>query len=213
MDHDQVWQAIDAQRQAVADLLAQLSEDDWRQPSLCAGWTVRDVAAHLTLQQFGPRDMLRELPHLRLRGMNRQILDMARRHAELPTAELVARIRAMIGSRRHNLGVTPLETLIDILVHSQDIAVPVGRRLALDPAAAAVAATRVWALNWPFRARRRMAGFRLSATDTDWAMGSGAEVGGPIEAILLVLTGRLAALPALSGVGATALAAKLSATS
>ncbi|GIF99987.1 maleylpyruvate isomerase family mycothiol-dependent enzyme [Catellatospora citrea] len=211
MDRDQVWQAIDAQRQAAADLLAQLSEDDWRQPSLCAGWTVRDVAAHLTLQQIGLRDVLRELPRVRLRGMNRQILDMARRHAKLPTAELVARIRAMIGSRRHNLGVTPLETLIDILVHSQDIAVPLGRRLALDPAAAAVAATRVWGLNWPFRARRRMAGFRLTATDTDWTMGEGAEVSAPMEAILLVLTGRLTALPALSGAGSTALAARLSA--
>ncbi|MEU8080116.1 maleylpyruvate isomerase family mycothiol-dependent enzyme [Catellatospora citrea] len=211
MNRDQVWQAIDAQRQVIADLLAQLSEDDWQQPSLCVGWTVRDVAAHLTLQQLGLRDVLRELPHVRLRGMNRQILDMARRHAELPTAELVARIRAMIGSRRHNLGVTPLETLIDILVHSQDIAVPLGRRLAMDPSAAAAAATRVWALNWPFRARRRMAGFRLTATDTDWTMGEGAEVSAPMEAILLVLTGRLTALPALSGTGSTALAARLSA--
>ncbi|WP_144126799.1 maleylpyruvate isomerase family mycothiol-dependent enzyme [Catellatospora sichuanensis] len=210
MDRDQVWQAIDAHRQGVADLLDQLSDEDWRLPSLCAGWTVRDVAAHLTLQQIGLGDVLRELPYVRPHGMNRLILDMAHRRAALPTAELVARIRATIGSRRHNLGVTPLETLIDILVHSQDIAVPVGRRLALDPAAAGTAATRVWALNWPFRARRRMAGFRLTATDTDWAMGEGAEVSAPIEAILLVLTGRLTALPDLSGAGSAALAARLS---
>lgn len=54
MDRDQVWQVIDAQRMNLAALLEQLSGDDWRQPSLCAGWTVRDVAAHLTLQQVGP---------------------------------------------------------------------------------------------------------------------------------------------------------------
>ncbi|MEU8003459.1 maleylpyruvate isomerase family mycothiol-dependent enzyme [Catellatospora sp. NPDC049111] len=210
MDRDQVWQAIDIKRQSVADLLDRLSDEDWRRPSLCEGWTVRDVAAHLTLQQMGLRDILRALPHARPGGMNRLILDLARRRAALPTEELVARIRATIGSRRHNLGVTPLETLIDILVHSQDIAVPVGHRLALDPAAAAAAATRVWALNWPFQARRRMAGFRLTATDTDWAMGEGVEVSAPMEALLLVLTGRLTALPALSGAGSAALAARLS---
>ena len=54
MDRDQVWQVIDAQRMNLAALLEQLSADDWRQPSLCAGWTVRDVAAHLTLQQSVP---------------------------------------------------------------------------------------------------------------------------------------------------------------
>ena len=53
MDPDQVWQVIDAQRVKVAALLEQLSPGEWAQPSLCAGWTVRDVAAHLTLQQLG----------------------------------------------------------------------------------------------------------------------------------------------------------------
>ena len=53
MDRDQIWQTIDAQRRNVADLLEDLSENQWRWPSLCAGWTVRDVAAHLTLQQIG----------------------------------------------------------------------------------------------------------------------------------------------------------------
>ena len=54
MNPDGVWQAIDAQRAGLCDLLADLGDDEWRQPSLCAGWTVRDVAAHLTLQQLGP---------------------------------------------------------------------------------------------------------------------------------------------------------------
>ena len=57
-DREQVWQVIDAQRTSLADLLEDLSEGEWRQPSLCAGWTVRDVAAHLTLQQIGPGGMI-----------------------------------------------------------------------------------------------------------------------------------------------------------
>ena len=44
MDEENVWRAVDRQRVSVADLLAQLSEDEWGRPSLCTGWTVRDVA-------------------------------------------------------------------------------------------------------------------------------------------------------------------------
>jgi hypothetical protein len=70
--------------------------------------------------------------------------------------------------RRHNLGVTYLETLIDILVHAQDIAIPLGRRHDMPPAAAAVAASRVLSMRWPPPppSARRLAGFRLTATDT-----------------------------------------------
>jgi uncharacterized protein (TIGR03083 family) len=53
LGRDQIWQVIDEQRLSLAGLLEQLSDEEWRQPSLCAGWTVRDVAAHLTLQQLG----------------------------------------------------------------------------------------------------------------------------------------------------------------
>jgi uncharacterized protein (TIGR03083 family) len=49
LDRDQVWQAIDTQRTDLTVLLEDLSDDEWQQPSLCPGWTVRDVAAHLTL--------------------------------------------------------------------------------------------------------------------------------------------------------------------
>jgi hypothetical protein len=56
-----------------------------------------------------------------------------------------------------------------------------------------------------------MAGFRLAATDVEWSAGDGPEVRAPIEAILLVLTGRLVALPQLDGEGAAGLTAQLSA--
>ena len=51
-----------------------------------------------------------------------------------------------------------------------------------------------------------MAGFRLVATDTLWTAGEGEQVVcGPIEALLLLLTGRPAALARLSGAGVDAL--------
>lgn len=36
-----------AERLDLADYLDTLAADDWERPSLCAGWTVRDVAGHV----------------------------------------------------------------------------------------------------------------------------------------------------------------------
>jgi uncharacterized protein (TIGR03083 family) len=192
-DVEQLWQAVAAQRLALAAELDRLTGDEWRTPSLCAGWTVRDVAAHLTLQDLDLRTVLAEFAR-HPRGMNRVIRDSARRRAQRPTGELVAMIRSSAASRRHNVGVTPRETLVDALVHGQDITVPLGRPLPVPVDAAAAAASAVWGRGWPWHARRRFAGFRLRATDADWTAGEGTPLEGPIDAILLLLTGRPAAL-------------------
>jgi uncharacterized protein (TIGR03083 family) len=206
LDREQIWHSIDAQRAAVADLLDTLSPDEWRRPSLCTRWSVRQVAAHLTLQELGVRDLPAVLSIMvRARGdFDRAVHEMATaRAAELDDAQLVALIRGMVGSRRHNLGVTYLETLTDMLVHGQDIAVPLDRRLDMPPAAAAVAATRMCTMRWPppFPIRKTLRHFRLRATDTDWAAGDGPLVEGPMSALLLLTCGRPAALPHLMGPG------------
>lgn len=211
-DQDRIWAAIDAQRLRVADLLDDLAEEEWRQPSLCAGWTVRDVAAHLTLQQLTWGEALAMMARYRS-GPDRVTREAARdRAGALTTGELSARIRGMAGSRRRNAGVTSREALIDALVHGQDIAVPLGRTLPVPPDAAAEATTRMWTMRFPppLPATRAVRGFRLVATDTEWAIGGGPEVHGPIAAIMLVSAGRLTALPELSGPGAADLAARLS---
>lgn len=209
MDRDQVWQVIDAQRLSLAGLLEQLSADEWRQPSLCTGWTIRDVAAHLTLQQLGLGGAMGMMA--RWRGsLDRTIRDAACRRAAQPTEQIIDQIRGTAGSRRHNIGVTYLETLTDILVHGQDIAIPLGRRHDMPPRAAAVAASRVLSMRWPppLPAARKVAGFRLTATDISWSAGEGPEVRAPMGAILLVCAGRLVAVPQLSGEGARDLAAR-----
>ncbi|MBL7486897.1 maleylpyruvate isomerase family mycothiol-dependent enzyme [Frankia sp. AgB1.9] len=213
MHADDVWQAIDTQRLRVADLLEKLTDDEWRTPSLCDGWTVRDVAAHLTLQQTGLGGALRMVARSP-GGMKRVIHRSACLRAAMPTEQMIAEIRGMVGSRKHNAGVTCQETLIDILVHGLDIAIPLQKPLAVSPEAAAVAADRVWSVafpsfGYPFFPRKRLRGLRLTASDTEWAVGEGAPVDGPMDAILLLLTGRLAALPRLSGEGTHALRARL----
>jgi uncharacterized protein (TIGR03083 family) len=208
---DRLWEVVTAHRVAVADLLDGLAAEQWNQPSLCAGWTVRDVAAHLTLQQLGLRDVLGTMLHWR-GTMDRTIADAARRRAAAwSTGQIAANIRDTAGVRRPNLGVTPLETLTDILVHSQDIARPLGLPLDLPADAAAASATRTLTMRWPVpppsvRIVRR---FTLTATDLDWSAGTGPQVSGPISVLLLIICGRTAALPQLSGDGVPDLTAAL----
>jgi len=42
-----VWPLVHAERHALVDDLSRLTDEQWRTPSLCEGWTVHDVAAHL----------------------------------------------------------------------------------------------------------------------------------------------------------------------
>ena len=78
---DAVWTGIDDQRSRTADLLEQLTTEQWDHPSLCQGWTVRHVAAHLTLQQQRLRDALAFVAHhprmLRSVTLNASIHDSA----------------------------------------------------------------------------------------------------------------------------------------
>jgi uncharacterized protein (TIGR03083 family) len=95
--------------------------------------------------------------------------------------------------------------LFDVLVHTQDIAVPLGLDRTMPVDAARAGAQRVWTMSWPFWARRRLRSFRFVATDTDWSAGNGVEIEGPVSALVLLFTGRTALLPLLSGPGVTQL--------
>ena len=67
LDRAEVWSAVDDQRRALVRLLEDLSEDEWRQPSLCDGWSIRQVAAHVALQNttwpMMPQAMVATLRH------------------------------------------------------------------------------------------------------------------------------------------------------
>jgi uncharacterized protein (TIGR03083 family) len=206
MEHSDAWAAIDDQRRALVRLLEDLQEQEWRRPSLCKGWTIRQVAAHLALQNTTWPAMTRvALDVIRHGGMNAAIHAMACRHAEQPAEVIVGEIRDRIGVRRPLPAVTFRETAIDYLVHGQDIAIPLGRDLPMPPDLSVLAADRAWSSPRMFHARKKLAGYRLVADDTQWTAGQGHEVYGPIGALLLLLTGRPAALPQLSGPGAARL--------
>jgi len=205
----EIWTEIDAYKGSLITLLADLSDEDWRRPSLCAGWTVKDTLAHLTYQHIDLRTAFGGM--VRARGdMDRMIHDVAvRRATAMSTVELVDRLRSTLGSRRHPPGVTWREAVTDNLVHGQDIAVPLGRPLELPVRAATVAAERCYTMRWPampkawpFHPKRGLRRFRLRATGTDWSIGDGPEVAASIGDLLLLITGRLVVLPRLTGPGA-----------
>ena len=211
VDLDAVWAAVDAERLSLAALLEDLSTEEWETPSLCAGWRVREVAAHLTQAHAGVWAAARGM--LLARGdFNRMIDRMARDQARLPVDAYPRLLRSMVGPRRKAPGVSALEPLIDVLVHGQDMAIPLGRDRAVPVEAARLSVERVWPNLFPFRAARRFAGIGFSATDCTWSGGQGAAVEGPIGAILLVLTGRPAGLSRLSGPGVSEVEQRLAGT-
>jgi uncharacterized protein (TIGR03083 family) len=203
MDKSDVWQAIHTERAALADLLETLEPAEWDRPSLCEGWRVREVAAHvISSAEAGLAPLVSAM--IRARGRFHRLTDLeARRLGARSPAEIVADYRRLDGSRHHPPGTTVLDPLLDVLVHTQDIAVPLGRRHAMPVDAARVAAGRVQRLpGFFFPSRRLVSEVRLHATDTAWSTGSGPVVEGPMQALLLLMAGRhSAALPALTGDG------------
>ena len=206
MDDGAVWAAVDRRRLALAELLTGLSPDQWESPSLCEGWRIRDVAAHLTM----PLLTLRQIAGLALRhprGTNHLIkqgsIELAERY---DTAELVDRIGRLVGHHRPFPGLTCRESLIDVVGHTLDIAVPLGTDVPIPADEVAEAADRVVASFGTRNAKvfhaMPLGSFRLTATDHPWSTGRGPEVTGTMTDLFLLLTGRTARTAHLAGPGA-----------
>jgi uncharacterized protein (TIGR03083 family) len=210
VDRDECWKVIAEHRRGLADLLEDLTEDQWDHPSLCSEWRVRDVVAHVAMTPKPPGLASMVAGAVRVRGdFDRLNRDFALQYAGTTPAELIAQLREHADSRRRVIITSYRNLLFDVLVHIQDIAVPLGRTQVMPLAAARVGVERVWSMGWPFWAERKLRGLRLTATDTDWSAGAGAEVRGPTKDLLLLLTGRTAAaLPQLSGPGTERLIAR-----
>ena len=201
--------AVSAERRRLADSVADLTDEQWATPSLCAAWTVRDVVAHLTVttRLTVPR-LVRAA--VRARGsFDRMEIDLAAKRAAAYSAdELVAQLRESAGSARRFPGSTPRDPLMDLVVHGQDIARPLGRRHESPPDVVADCLAYV-ASNRFMGAPRRLAGVRLVSTDTGWTHGDGAELRGPDIDLLLVAAGRRAGLDGLAGPGVAVVGARL----
>lgn len=208
MSTEEIWRAVATERTSLADLLAELPESAWNVESLCAGWRVRDVVAHLILATRATLGwILVNLPRAGF-DIDRGNHDTAVRLADrVDTAQLLAEFRATVPSRFTPIRTTPADRLMDTLVHGQDIAIPLGITREMPAAAARTALIRVWEAGAQFRIQERLSGFRLEATDTDWSTGDGRIIRGTTGALLLLATSRAAAYPLLTGPGSEALTA------
>ena len=190
MDTDQLWVTIHHERARLLDLLRSLDDAEWDRPSLCAGWRVRDVAAHaISGSDYSVPGTL--IGMVRARGDFNRLMDrLAREQGSRPVEQIMARYERQATSRRRPPGTKPADPLVDVLVHSQDIAIPLGRSHPMPVDAAREAAEFVWTRGFPYHAQRDHAGTRFVATDVEFVVGDGPPVRAPIAGILLTMTGR-----------------------
>ena len=209
MDRDTIWAHIHHERASLAATLRTLTPEQWNHDSLCAGWSVKDVAVHvISTPQLGlARTMGLFLRNIG-RGYNTMIFRETKRMAQRQTTEQVlADYETYATSRKKVATTTTIEPLIDALVHHQDVVRPLGLRHDMDPAAAAVAADRVRTLAPLMGTRRLKKSVRMVATDVDWDRGKGPVVEGPMQELLMLCSGREPALTDLSGEGVDVLRA------
>jgi uncharacterized protein (TIGR03083 family) len=196
-----VLAAIREERVALASLLAELPDSAWATPSACAGWTVKDVVAHLTLStQASWRQFIAGMITHRGNFDRMELLSARDESARRSPPELVETLRASADSSRHAPFSKPLDRLVDIVVHSHDIARPLGQHHGSNIDRTRACIEHVTTSKF-YGAKHRLQGLRLTATDTPWQLGHGAAVTGPIIDLLLVVTGRPAGLCSLGGDG------------
>lgn len=210
-----VLAAMRTERLALVEQLATLTPAEWSTPSLCQGWTVQDVAAHLAwAPALGPGHGLVELVRARF-WPNRLIADTALRWSARGPDAIVSQLRTNALSDARPPAVPLAAVVVDAVVHAVDIRRPLGRSRAIDPTVFRVAADFCAGARWPSSTMlggggtRRVQGLRLVADDQEGSVGEGQEVRGPGEALVLVLSGRPVRDEELSGPGAGTLYARL----
>jgi uncharacterized protein (TIGR03083 family) len=205
-----VREMVEAEQRELLEVLAGLAADAWDRPSLCGSWRVRDVVAHLiSMNEAGAVGFLQAT--LSMDWFN---ATEVRRRASCAPEDLLAAFEEVTGIAGLGRIVPRSAMLVEILVHAQDIRRPLGlqrevpaeRLLVLLPRCVSPVS---YVPGFGFTGgRRRAHGLRLRATDLDWSWGSGPEVSGPAEALVMTVLGRRAALADLSGAGVRTLASR-----
>ncbi|XUL86066.1 maleylpyruvate isomerase family mycothiol-dependent enzyme [Streptomyces galilaeus] len=182
--------AIAAERREMADLLDTLTPAQWEAPSLCAGWRVREVVAHLSMGfRYPTGRVLWELAKAR-GNLHRTTDRLARRDAAGHTDRELA---GFLREHAHHPWKPPVGGIAAALghdvVHGLDITVALGLKRdvpedrlrivlnAVDPRAFRLFGTD-------------LDGVRLRADDLDWSFGTGAPLRGRAQDLLLVAYGR-----------------------
>jgi uncharacterized protein (TIGR03083 family) len=203
------WQAVSAERAALAADLDQLDEGDWRTPSLCAGLGVEEVVAHLTAGASSafPRWFA---GLLRCRFDVDRMVDMRLREqlGAFPD-ETLRRFRGVVDSRTAPTRRHVDAWLGEVVVHGEDVRRPLGIAHAYAPAALERVARFYAARDFTVPSKRRAAGLRLEASDGPFAVGEGPQVRGRTVDLVLAMAGRPVALEHLEGPGMSTFASRV----
>ncbi|MDA2808539.1 maleylpyruvate isomerase family mycothiol-dependent enzyme [Nocardiopsis suaedae] len=181
-----------AERRRIRATLDGLTPDQWSAPSLCEGWTVRDVAAHVASN--ARTGMARFLLSMAAHRFDHDAYNRASARAwsgrgDRAITDALDTDRAMLAFR-----VAPALLLVDHVVHHQDIRRPLGLGAEFPEEHLAAALEAVLTSGAFAEDAKRAEGRRVVASDIGWSGGEGPEeMRGTAEELLLALTGREAA--------------------
>jgi uncharacterized protein (TIGR03083 family) len=197
-----------AERADLLEFLSGLSPQQWDAPTLCAGWRVRDVVAHMISYEGVPRrEIVRRFAEGRFRLAGVNAVGVGEMRDARPD-ELLALLEQRLEPNGLTTGFGGRVALLDALIHQQDIRRPLGIPRTV-PAERLVPALSFARFAPPIGAFWRARGLRLVATDLGWSAGRGPEVTGPGEALLLAIAGRRGVVEELTGPGQATLAARI----
>jgi uncharacterized protein (TIGR03083 family) len=182
--------AVAAEFVALAGLLESATEAQWDTPSLCAGWRVREVIAHMTMAaRYSEEEFMAELRRYEF-DFGRLSDEVAARDAELPASELVACLRSEVMRHWTPPGGGWHGALNHVVIHGLDVTVPLGVPRRSPDATILVVLDDLTAGGVQARFATSIEGRSLQATDLDWSYGSGPALRGPAELLAVVMCGR-----------------------
>ena len=207
-DRDRVWQAIREERARLARDTEHLTDEQWHCRSHSAAWTVEQTLAHLTAgASLGRLAWIRSMVGARFNADLHNQRRLAEHLGRTPQ-ETWRWFAAVVDSR-----VEPARTtwawLGEVIVHGTDIRSPLGIDSAPDPAAVRYVAQRFAERDYAVHSSSMVEGLELEATDSPFRHGQGPRVSGPVLDLLMVMSGRAAFLPAVSGPGVSTLRERL----
>ena len=175
---------------ALGDTLSSATDVQWDTPSLCEGWRIREVVAHLSMPaRYSQGEFMAEL---RACGFDFGLLSntIAARDATLPSTELLANLNAEILHRWTPPGGGQLGALNHVVIHSLDATLPLAAPNHVDRETIRIVLDALTIGGVHAHFGTTIDGRRLEATDMDWAHGTGRFVRGPAHELALALCGR-----------------------
>lgn len=196
------------ERADFAAFLATLPPPQWQAPTLCAGWRVRDVVAHVIgYDELGPRDLLGHAVRGWFRVDRINAAALARYRTCTPD-ELLGLLTAHLEPQGLPAALGCRVALVECVIHHQDIRRALGRPRTIPPERLLTALR--WAMIAPdIGGLWRTRGVRVVATDLGFSAGIGPEARGPAEALLMTVAGRRGVARELSGPGQRKLASRI----